>query len=156
MKAQFVLLGIGLEELCFSLDYPPHDPVDTGRKLNVHKTFRRRPGHLLNVLSTFNLRPVSTGEIILFIIFPITFRFISTSHVNLSKNSRQIWSWYVCYSARSFLLSCNMFWSQSTHQGRALITEHFIARRLLSIIVFLTMRLLLKNKSNSWLCVLRY
>ena len=36
-------------------------PVDTGRKLNVHKTFRRRPGHLLNVLCAFNLRPVSTG-----------------------------------------------------------------------------------------------
>ena len=36
-------------------------PVDTGRKLNVHKTFRRRPGRLLNVLCTFNLRPVSTG-----------------------------------------------------------------------------------------------
>ena len=36
-------------------------PVDTGCKLNVHKTFRRRPGHLLNVLCTFNLRPVSTG-----------------------------------------------------------------------------------------------
>ena len=28
-------------------------PVDTGRKLNVHKT--------LNVLCTFNLHPVSTG-----------------------------------------------------------------------------------------------
>ena len=36
-------------------------PVGTGRKLNVHKTFRRRPGRLLNVLCTFNLRPVSTG-----------------------------------------------------------------------------------------------
>ena len=35
-------------------------PADTGRKLNVHKTFRRRPGCLLNVLFTFNLRPVST------------------------------------------------------------------------------------------------
>ena len=30
-----------------------------GRKLNVHKTFRRRP---LNVLCTFKLRPVSTGQ----------------------------------------------------------------------------------------------
>ena len=40
-----------------------HVPVDTGRKLNVHKTFRRRPGRLLNVLCTFNLRPVSTGVI---------------------------------------------------------------------------------------------
>ena len=38
------------------------NPVDTGRKLNVHKTLRRRPGHLLNVLFTFNLRPVSTGK----------------------------------------------------------------------------------------------
>ena len=36
-------------------------PVDTGRKLNVYKTSRRRPGRLLNVLCTFNLRPVSTG-----------------------------------------------------------------------------------------------
>ena len=36
-------------------------PVDTGRKLNVHKTFTRRPGRLLNVLCTLDLRPVSTG-----------------------------------------------------------------------------------------------
>ena len=36
-------------------------PVDTRRKLNVRKTFRRRPGRLLNVLCTFNLLPVSTG-----------------------------------------------------------------------------------------------
>ena len=35
--------------------------VDTGRKLNVHKTFIRRLRLLLNVLCTFNLRPVSTG-----------------------------------------------------------------------------------------------
>ena len=36
-------------------------PADTGRKLNVHKTFRRSPGRLLNVLCRFNLRPVSMG-----------------------------------------------------------------------------------------------
>ena len=35
-------------------------PVDIGRKLNVHKTLRRRPGRLMSVLCTFNLRPVST------------------------------------------------------------------------------------------------
>ena len=35
--------------------------TDTERKLNLYKTFRRRPGRLLNVLCTFNLRPVSTG-----------------------------------------------------------------------------------------------
>ena len=46
-----VLLGIAL------------NPVDTGRKLNVHKTFRRLPARLLNVSCTFNLRPVSTGEV---------------------------------------------------------------------------------------------
>ena len=40
-----------------------HTPVDTGRKLNVHKTFRKRPERLLNVLCTFNLRPVSTGKL---------------------------------------------------------------------------------------------
>ena len=38
--------------------------VDTGRRLNVHETFRRRPGRLLNVLCTFNFRPVSTGIMI--------------------------------------------------------------------------------------------
>ena len=37
-------------------------PADTGCKLNVDKTFRRRPGRLLNVLCTFNLRPVSKGN----------------------------------------------------------------------------------------------
>ena len=35
--------------------------VDTGRKLKVHKMFRRRLGCLQNVLCTFNLRPMSTG-----------------------------------------------------------------------------------------------
>ena len=35
--------------------------LDTGHKLNAHKTFRRRPGRLLNVLCAFILRPVSTG-----------------------------------------------------------------------------------------------
>ena len=36
----------------------------TGRKLNVHKTFRRCPRHLLTVLCTFSLRHVSTGKLI--------------------------------------------------------------------------------------------
>ena len=39
------------------------NPVETGRKLNVHKTFGIRPGGLLKVLCTFNLRPVSTGKL---------------------------------------------------------------------------------------------
>ena len=40
-----------------------HQPVDTGRKLNVDKTFRRRPVRLLKLLCTFSLRPVSTGHV---------------------------------------------------------------------------------------------
>ena len=38
------------------------DPVDTGRELYVHKTLRRRPGRLLNVLCTFSLRSVPTAN----------------------------------------------------------------------------------------------
>ena len=38
-----------------------HLPIDTRRKLNAHKTFRRRSGRLLNVLCTFNLCLVSAG-----------------------------------------------------------------------------------------------
>ena len=30
--------------------------LDTGHKLNVHKSFRERPGRYLNVLYTFNLK----------------------------------------------------------------------------------------------------
>ena len=37
-------------------------PIDTGRKLKVYKTFRRRLGYLLNVLCKFDLRPVSAGK----------------------------------------------------------------------------------------------
>ena len=36
-------------------------PVDTGRKLNVHKTFRGRPARLMDILCTLGLRPVSAG-----------------------------------------------------------------------------------------------
>ena len=46
---------------CLQDSFCSSSPVDTGRKLNVYKTFRRRSGRLLNILSTFNLRPVSTG-----------------------------------------------------------------------------------------------
>ena len=44
--------------------YLINSPVSTGHTLNVHKSFRRRPGRLLNVLSTFNFCPVSTGSIV--------------------------------------------------------------------------------------------
>ena len=49
---------------CFSLYHFIVDcfPVDTGRKVNVHKTFRRRPECLLNALCTFSLRLVSADS----------------------------------------------------------------------------------------------
>ena len=54
------------EQIIFSCQQPLTTAifslVDTGRKLNVHKTFKRRHGYLLSVLCTFNLRPVSTGS----------------------------------------------------------------------------------------------
>ena len=45
------------------IDSLMNTPVDIGRKLNVHKTFRRRPGRLLKVLCTFSLHTVSTGTV---------------------------------------------------------------------------------------------
>ena len=53
------------------------NPVDTGRKLNVHKMFKRHLGRLLNVLCTFDLHPVSTGK----------FHFLSSSTIISKKNT---------------------------------------------------------------------
>ena len=36
-------------------------PSDTQRKMNIHNTFRRRPGRLLNVVCTFSLFSVYKG-----------------------------------------------------------------------------------------------
>ena len=57
------LLQIGAINIIFPkyTNYRAYWPVDTGHKLNVHRTFRKRPGRLLNVLYTFNLRPLSMG-----------------------------------------------------------------------------------------------
>ena len=40
----------------------PAIPLDIGRKLNVRRKFRRRPGGLLNVLCMANFRPLFKGE----------------------------------------------------------------------------------------------
>ena len=48
-------------KVCLQTFINIHYPVDTWLKLNVHKTFRRCPGRLLNVLCAFNLCPVFTG-----------------------------------------------------------------------------------------------
>ena len=40
----------------------PAIPLDIGRKLNVRRKFRRRPGGLPNVLCIANFRPLFKGE----------------------------------------------------------------------------------------------
>ena len=55
-----ILVLLFLFPFCITIARNLSGLVDTGRKLNVHKTFKRRPGRLLNVLCTFNLRPVPT------------------------------------------------------------------------------------------------
>ena len=69
--------------------------VDTGRKLNVHKTFRRCPGRLLNALYTFNLRPVSAGLFIyhlflLFLCFYFGRKIVKTPFVLILENYKMV------------------------------------------------------------------
>ena len=65
--------------------------VYTRRKLNVYKTFRRRLGRLLNVLCTFNLRPVSTGYICIMVLVMVMQRDGDDVHVSLDDGN------YMCH-----------------------------------------------------------
>ena len=76
------------------------NPVDTGQKLNVHKTFRRRPGRLVNVLCTFNLRPVSTGDINTRVTFLFFFIFDSCCVKSVQIRSL-LWSVFSCIRTRN-------------------------------------------------------
>ena len=63
LKGIILTIAYSLKSVSIVTEYiSSYNSVDTGRKLNVNKTFRRRPRRLLNVLCTFNLRPVSTGN----------------------------------------------------------------------------------------------
>ena len=63
-------------------------PVDTRRKLNVRKMFRRRPGRLLNVLYTFNLLAVSTGYCLDNISDLTSSLIIATRYINHQKQNK--------------------------------------------------------------------
>ena len=67
----------------------PNIPLDTRRKSNVHKTFRRR---LLNVLFTFSLRLVFRGVylVILEEIMPIIFVIIEIKFVWHTRGASRI------------------------------------------------------------------
>ena len=63
-------------------------------KLNVYKTFRRRPGHFINVLYTFNLRPLSRGVIasnisILSLFYKVYKRIIYGQYINVDISIKQ-------------------------------------------------------------------
>ena len=55
--------------------FESYHPLDTGRKLNVRKTLRGRPGVALNVFCTFSLRPVPAWNTLVY----------SKAHLNLSR-----------------------------------------------------------------------
>ena len=66
-------------------------PLDTERKLNIHKTLRRCPGHFLDVLCNFNLYIMSRG-----------FNILQQMQQNtqMDKNNCEHWtkspSWHSC------------------------------------------------------------
>ena len=79
-------------------------PVDTGCKLNIHKTFKRCLGPLLNVLCTFNLRPVSTGlgpgQDWYFCCLSCYCDLNWSFWLSLEKNSNTfLWIWFNCLKA---------------------------------------------------------
>ena len=75
--------------LSFSqIEWKTINPVDTRRKLNIHKTFRKSPGRLLNVFYTFNLHPVSTEKLTISLKTPIPTR----------SHSKLIWRWLLLFS----------------------------------------------------------
>ena len=98
-------------------------PLDTGNKLNVHKTFGRRPGCLLNVLCTFNLRSLFRGLILQlpmhFFTFPsmhFCFNFCQTdTDISLLvrylipfSSARMEFFWFFFFSFSDFILIFNL------------------------------------------------
>ena len=63
-------------------------PMDTDPKLKVHKTFSRRSSRLLNVLCTFNIRPVSRGCV-----------FTKINDCNIGANSSVFWLYIICFKS---------------------------------------------------------
>ena len=73
----------------------PVNPVDTGCKLNVNETFRIRPWRVLNVLCAFNLRPVSTGNMLVFslkLFIKVEYRAVIYLFEVNNANTRNVWN----------------------------------------------------------------
>ena len=78
-------------------------PVDTGRKLNVCKTFRRRPRRLLKVLCTFNYVLCLRGWTCL----PTSFSSLYLKNKYFSPNISHL---IFCYMAKFHCLTVFIFW----------------------------------------------
>lgn len=99
------------------------DPLDTGRQVNVQKTFRRCPRRLLNVLGTFKLHYVSRREIANMILPKLVFSYmkynccewiIQKSYWNLilkavNENKQMVYITHLKWSIRQ---SLKVFWNR--------------------------------------------
>ena len=117
-------------------------PVDTGCKLNVHKTFWRRPERLLNVLCTFKLRPVSAGYISRHIIKGIfsyftaqKMKFFIKDFFNKCDEIRRklrIWSHLLKKSIMENFILCAVLCSFLEHLGEPKVNQFLPHNQLLN------------------------
>ena len=59
---KWIKTSFNINVITLKKSWPQIHPVDTERKLNVHRTFRRRPGRILYALYMLNLRSVSATQ----------------------------------------------------------------------------------------------
>ena len=95
--------------------------------MSVHKTFRRRPGRVLNVLCTFNLSPVSTG----LLLYCYTLRMLILVKLN----------WFLEFNCKSVLEKpCNAFFQTLSclPYPKSIITFFCITNEAYSAYVFIS------------------
>ena len=113
-------------------------PVDTGRKLNVHKTFRRRPGRLLNILCTFNLRVYGVLLLLFLSVSSLILRYLL---INPTTSSAVVYLHLVSYfhNFRVPFMFCKLYSDACIGiNSRTKVTKsRFITDLLLFILVFI-------------------
>ena len=132
-------------------------PVDTGRKLNVHKTFRRRLGRLLNVLCTFNLSPVSTGFSEEYLGSCQTSKMKDFTKIHIGLNYILDFWQYTKYISDIICLSASTHCSLQKLMGFLKLFRTFWKKYLyfgknMGIVRFLNQRILLQRKTEKWKC----
>ena len=118
-------------------------PLDTGRKLNVHKTFRRRPGRLLNVyVRSFSLRPVSTR-------LTCVWKKICNTSVSLVQSVKH---WKRTYETKVegynycwFIIHCT-FWKTNSKVNTGIINLTKILMTFGFVMTYITLRIKTKTE----------